>query len=53
MRTKRHVKNTPIRVENYLRNDMSKTFQLQTIGKLNKLVVHFAELYKHKKYKYK
>ena len=43
---KRHVKATPISVEDYLRK-MSKANRPQTNDKLNKLIDHFALLNQH------
>ena len=45
------MKSSPITAEEFLRNDTSKTNWPQTVDKFNKLVDHFAELYKHKQSK--
>ena len=41
------MKATPIIVEEYPRNEMSKANKTQTDDKLKELIDHFAELHKH------
>ena len=43
---KKHVKTTLIRADNYLRNEVLKTNQLQTAEKSEELLDHFTELHK-------
>ena len=50
-RAKRHMNSTQITAEDYLRDEKSSPTDHRQQKKLNELVYHFPELYKHEKSK--
>ena len=47
-RTKKHMTATPISIEEYLRNEISKTNTPQTADRCNDLMEYFPKLNEHK-----
>ena len=47
IRTNRHVKNIPITVEEYMRNEVTKKDKILGANRFNKLINHYTKLYEN------